>query len=256
VRVTAVVEPAIAPDLHDEAARLVAAIAERGVAARLTGGLAIARRCPSAGRPPLAREYADVDLVCAPRDGRALTETLIAAGYVADTHFNALHGANRLYFRERDGDRHIDVFVGEIRMCHVLDLRERLDLLSDTLTPSDLVLSKLQVVELNAKDGLDLLALLHDQPLVAGADDALDPDYLGGLWGQDWPLWRTCQLTLRKVDELADVMLEPAAAQRVAACVRALDELLEACPKSRRWKLRARIGDRVRWYELPEEIDT
>jgi hypothetical protein len=256
MRVTAVVEPVIAADLHDEAERLVAAIAERGVAARLTGGLAIARRCPSARRPPLAREYADVDLVCAPREGRALTETLTAAGYVADSHFNALHGANRLYFREGDGDRHIDVFVGEIRMCHVLDLRARLELLPDTLTPSDLLLSKLQVVELNAKDGLDLLALLHDQPLVAGSDEALDPDHLGALWGQDWPLWRTCQLTLRKVHELAPVTLDAPGAGRVAAGVRALDELLETCPKSGRWKLRARIGDRVRWYELPEEIDT
>jgi hypothetical protein len=256
MRVTAVVEPTIAADLHEEAARLVAAIDERGVAARLTGGLAIARRCPSARRPPLAREYADIDLVCSPREGRALTDTLTAAGYFADTHFNALHGANRLYFREGDGDRHVDVFVGEIRMCHVLDLRERLDLLADTLTPSDLLLSKLQVVELNAKDGLDLLALLHDHPLVSGLDEALDADYLGALWGQDWPLWRTCQLTLRKVDELAGVTLEPPGAERVTAGVRALDELLETCPKSRRWKLRAKVGDRVRWYELPEEIDT
>jgi hypothetical protein len=252
---TAVVEPVIATDLHEEAARLVAAIAEHGVAARLTGGLAIARRCPSARRPPLAREYADVDLVCAPREGRALTETLTAAGYVADTHFNAVHGAHRLYFREGDGDRHVDVFVGEIRMCHVLDLRERLGLLPDTLTPSDLLLSKLQVVELNAKDGLDLLAILHDQPLVAGSDEALDPAYLGTLWGQDWPLWRTSQLTLRKVEELAPATLEPPDAERVAAAIRALDELLETCPKSRRWKLRARVGERVRWYELPEEID-
>jgi hypothetical protein len=255
MRVTAVAESAIAADLHEEAARLVAAIAARGVAARLTGGLAIARRCASAHRPPLAREYADVDLVCAPREGRALTETLTAAGYFADAHFNALHGANRLYFREGVGERHIDVFVGEIRMCHVLDLRDRLDRLPDTLTPSDLLLSKLQVVELNAKDGLDLLALLHDQPLVRGSDEALDAGYLGGLWGRDWPLWRTCQLTLRKVEELAGATLDPAAAGRVAAGVRALDELLETCPKSRRWKLRARVGDRVRWYELPEQID-
>ena len=25
-------------------------------------------------------------------------------------------------------------------------------------------------------------------------------------------------------------------------------------PKSGRWRLRARVGDRVRWYELPEEV--
>jgi hypothetical protein len=255
VRVSAVAQPAIAADLQDEGSRLVALISERRVAARLTGGLAIARRCPSARRPPLAREYADIDLVCSPRAGQALIETLTAAGYVADAHFNALHGAHRLYFLEPDRDRHVDVFVGEIRMCHVLDLRDRLELLADTLTPSDLLLSKLQVVELNAKDGQDLLALLHDQPLVAGSPEALDPVYLGDLWGQDWGLWRTCQLTLRKLGALATTMLDARAVERVAAAVRALDDVMERCPKSRRFRLRARVGDRVRWYELPEEIE-
>jgi hypothetical protein len=253
--VSALAEPAIAADLHSEASRLVAAITERGVAARLTGGLAIARRCPSARRSPLARRYEDLDLVCGPRAGRAVADTLTAAGYIEDEQFNAVHGAQRLYFREPERDRHVDVFVGVIRMCHVLDLRDRLDLLPDTITPSDLLLSKLQVVELNAKDGLDLLALLHDQPLVTGRHEALDPAYLAALWGQDWPLWRTSQLTLRKVDRLAPKTLDPASADRVAATIRALDELLESCEKTRRWKLRARIGDRVRWYELPEEIE-
>lgn len=252
---TALAESPIAADLHSEATRLVAAIAQRGVEARLTGGLAIARRCPSARRAPLARRYEDVDLVCAPRAARGLAETLAAAGYVEDAHFNAVHGAQRLYFREPQHGRHVDVFVGVIRMCHVLDLRDRINLLPDTITPSDLLLSKLQVVELDAKDALDLLALLHDQPLVAGSHDALDPVYLGTLWGHDWPLWRTSQLTLRKIERLAPQTLDPSAANRVAAAIRSLDELMESCAKTRRWKLRARVGDRVRWYELPEEIE-
>jgi len=33
----------------------------------------------------------------------------------------------------------------------------------------------------------------------------------------------------------------------------ALDTILESGPKSLRWRLRARVGQRVRWYELPEE---
>lgn len=28
---------------------------------------------------------------------------------------------------------------------------------------------------------------------------------------------------------------------------------MEAAPKSRKWKLRNRVGDRVPWYVLPEE---
>ena len=30
---------------------------------------------------------------------------------------------------------------------------------------------------------------------------------------------------------------------------------LERAPKSRRWKMRARVGDRVRWHDDPEDVD-
>lgn len=242
-------------DLHQEAERLLAQVKERGVGARLTGGVAIARRCPSARRPPLARAYEDLDFVCLSKAARGLTAVLEDAGYVADTDFNATHGAQRLYFRHAREAHHVDVFVGVMRMCHELDLRDRLALLDDTLTPSDLLLSKLQVVELNAKDRLDLLALLHDQAVVPGFPLALDPDYLGTLWGHDWPLWRTSQLTFEKVAAFAPETLEPPATERVAAAIATLQQLLESCQKSRRWKLRSRVGDRMRWYELPEEIE-
>jgi hypothetical protein len=35
----------------------------------------------------------------------------------------------------------------------------------------------------------------------------------------------------------------------------ALAARIEAAPKSRRWRMRAKIGERKRWYELPEEIN-
>jgi len=31
-------------------------------------------------------------------------------------------------------------------------------------------------------------------------------------------------------------------------------ELAVETPKSMKWKLRANVGERVRWYELPEEV--
>lgn len=242
-------------DLHAEAQRLVDLVAGTGLRLRLTGGLAIARRAPSALRPPLTRVYEDVDLACAPADARAVAELLSVAGYAPDTEFNAIHGGQRLYFHDIDHGRHVDVFVGAIRMCHTIDVRDRLDLLPDTLTPSDLLLSKLQIVELNRKDTLDLLALLHDVPLHDGANDGIDGAYLGALWGSDWPLWRTSQLTLEKVSVAAQDLLDGAMGARVAERIGTLGATLASCRKTLRWKTRARLGERVRWYELPEEIE-
>ncbi len=242
-------------DLHAEAQRVIGALAADQVLARLTGGLAVARRCPTALQPPLAREYADLDLVCGRRAGRALGACLERAGYQADKNFNAVHGADRLYFVDPLSGRHIDVFVGAVKMCHTIDVSHRLELLPDTLTPSDLLLTKLQIVEINEKDLLDLLALLHDQQLEGGRDDALDLTYLGQLWGSDWPLWRTSQQTLTHVRHAAEEKLGDAARERALDTITAVQELLETCAKSRRWRLRARVGERVRWYELPDEIE-
>lgn len=234
---------------------MIAACAEQHVQARITGGLAVARCCPAALQPPLAREYADLDLVCAHRTGNMLSSCLEGLGYQPDKHFNAVHGRQRLYFVDPITGAHIDVFVGVIKMCHEIDVSRRLDLVADTLTPSDLLLTKLQIVEINQKDLLDLLALVHDQPVEAGRDDALDPAYLGALWGADWPLWRTSRQTLKTVRGFAATTLAASMLTQVTETVATLEEVLDACPKSRRWRMRARVGDRKRWYELPDEIE-
>jgi hypothetical protein len=46
----------------------------------------------------------------------------------------------------------------------------------------------------------------------------------------------------------------PGAARDPLAQARRLLELAESAPKGVKWRLRANVGDRVRWYELPEEV--
>jgi hypothetical protein len=175
-------------------------------------------------------------------------------GYKSDEMFNTLNASQRLYFEDPEHGRHIDVFVDSVRMCHTITFIDRLLYLDDTLSVTDLLLTKLQVVQLNHKDLLDTLAILHDQELVPGAHDRLDPTYLESLWAEDWPLWRTCQLTLGKVRVLAPTVLGADAVVRVYRTLDALESLLQAGKKGVRWKLRSRVGDRVRWYQTPEEL--
>jgi hypothetical protein len=242
-------------DLVAESERVLAGAHQADVILRLTGGLAIRRRCPSAARPPLARPYADLDLAVTRQTRmRILTELMRSLGYVPEQQFNALHGDTRLYYNDEVNQRHVDVFVDAVRMCHVITFAPRIGLLDDTLTPSDLLLTKLQIVELNAKDLLDIIALLQDQPLRPGAADVLDPDYLGQVWGGDWPLWRTSGQTLKTVRDRLDGILARSDQQPVLDRIAGLERVLEEAPRTLKWKLRARVGDRVRWYELPEEV--
>jgi hypothetical protein len=242
-------------DLVAESDRVIAAAQRLKVPVRLAGGLAIRRLCPAARQPPLKRVYADLDLAIAGHTSHSpLKELMIGLGYQADVQFNTINGSTRLLYHDPFHGRHVDVFVDAIRMCHVIDFKNRLSVMEETLTPSDLLLSKLQIVQLNAKDLLDAVALLHDQPIVSGTNGGIDGTYLADIWGGDWPLWRTSQLTLAKIQHAVIDLLEVDARLRVLGSISALTDILDSGRKSLRWRARAQVGDRIRWYELPDEV--
>ncbi len=229
--------------LIDEGLAVVAAADERGLVLRLLGGVAVALHCRPASGEAGHRPIGDLDAATSRRDAKAVAGALRELGYEPETRFNALHGDRRLIFHGPAGK--LDVFVGVFEMCHRIDLEPRLELDSPTLTASDLLISKLQVVELNAKDALDAGLLLQEHELAHGNGDRIDLDYLAGLAGDDWGLWRTMTLTLDRLVEL-----EPATAAKADGVREALDE----APKTRRFRMRARVGERKRWYEIPDEV--
>lgn len=244
------VTPEPLPDLIEEARRLAQAAESENLSMRLLGGVAVALRCPSAARPPLARAYKDIDFAIARHHREGAKRLFEAAGYEANVRFNTLHGHQRLEFVDPANDRRTDVFVDRVVMCHKLDLDGRLEREHETLPLADLLLLKLQVVETTERDFKDAIALLLDHPLDSGG---IDPDRIAEILNEDWGWWRTATMVLERTQEFARELEGLDRAEEVRAKVRALLELVEAAPKSRKWKLRARLGDRVRWYELPDE---
>jgi hypothetical protein len=142
-------------------------------------------------------------------------------------------------------------------MCHTLEFADRLRRLPYTLDPMDLLLSKLQIVELNEKDADDCLRLLVTFPLTeAGDPDALDLRVFSSIVADDWGWWRTVTGNLERIRGVLAEGPRPAiegARLDPLAQLDALQAAAEDAPKTRRWKLRSRIGERKRWYELPEE---
>ncbi len=242
-------------DLVAESDRVLAAAVAARVEVKLLGGLAVRRLCHSASKPPLARSYADLDLaITGKTPAKTMNSFMSGLGYTPHDSFNALHGDRRLYYHDVPNDRHVDVFVDTFRMCHTLNLKPRVPLCPETLPASDLLLTKLQVVELNHKDMLDILALLEDLPAERGRLDGIDLAYLEGLWADDWPLWRTCLETTRKVRRALPGILDSDAQERVLATLEAVEGVLSAGRHGLAWRLRSRVGDRIKWYELPEEV--
>jgi hypothetical protein len=242
-------------DIRDEAARLAGGIAEVGLELRLMGGMAVYLASPSVRRPPYARDYGDLDFAVSSRDKKAATGFLEAAGYVGEKMFNALHGAQRLNFGHPQGRWPIDVVVDEIRMSHRLDLRGRLGGSGLTLDLADLLLTKLQIWEINPKDLGDIVGLLVDHDIAASDDpDVIDSRRLAAVTGADWGFAHTVERNLARAAEHGRALPVEGARHDLGSQVESLVQVIAAAPKSMSWKARARVGERVRWYETPEEV--
>ncbi len=236
-----------------EGSRIAEAAAERAVPLRLVGGVAVALSCPSSQRPPLRRQYGDIDFATSSDARKKVSGLLEELGYVSDREFNTLYGHRRLYFADPRNRRQVDVFVDEAHLCHHIDFRRRLEVTPVTLAPADLALMKLQVVETNEKDYLDLCAIFADHELTED-DIGVNYRYVADLCASDWGLWRTVGLVSERTGDFASRLPGFAAAERVADRLQRLRSKLDTVPKSRRWKLRSRVGERKRWYEIPEEV--
>lgn len=236
-----------------ESRRLVDSASKAGVVVRLLGGVAVCLQAPD-DRPLLPRKIGDID-VATKKDGkRAISDVLKTAGYIADEHFNAFHGSRRLLFYDETNSRKLDVFIGDFSMCHVIPIADRLELDPLTVPLAELMLTKLQIVELTERDQRDIYNLAYHHELSDGDSKGIEADYIAALCAKDWGLWRTTRATVERcLANMAAYQLESEAADRITDRLKALWSRIERAPKSTRWSLRNRVGDRVRWYEQPEE---
>lgn len=245
----------IAEDVAEEAMRLLRTAERAGIPLRVLGGMAIVLHAGDDLHPAFRREIRDIDLVAPKGKGRRVTELLVAEGYEPNRTFNAMHGARRLLFYDEAHARQVDVFVGTFEMCHVLPVSERLSVEPVTVPLAELLMTKLQIVKLNAKDHNDLYALLLTHDVSDSDDEAINAQRIAELCGKDWGLYRTFKLNLERLNEdLATVDLSEEDRDVIATRLQRLDDEIEAAPKSAKWKMRAKVGDRVRWYEDPDEV--
>lgn len=242
-------------DAVSEALQLIEEAQRQGVPLRLVGGLAVRVLCPQF--PPRKREGQDLDLASSSTFRPRLTALLVERGYEPDKRFNALYGHKQLFFTSPTG-RSVDVLVDRLEMCHVLEFKDRIDRMPLTLDPTDLLLSKLQIVELNEKDAQDALYLVSAFPVREGDEPGtIGLDRIGRLVAEDWGWWRTLTMNADRIADLAGDHLSHLVPQDApydpVEQLRAIGRAADDVPKTLRWKLRARVGDRRRWYMLPQE---
>ncbi len=239
-----------------EARRLLERAQAAAVPLRALGGAAVILRLGERMPAALRREVADIDFATPKRSGRAVEQFLTIEGYQANQAFNSMHGARRLLFYDVDNGRQVDVFVGHFGMCHEIPLESRLVSEPHTLPLAELVLTKLQIFKLNLKDRNDLYAMLASCPVNGCDGDCINADRIAELCARDWGLHHTATLNLQRLrDGQQDAGLTEAERERVSEAIQRLGDAIDRRGKSSRWKVRARVGERVRWYEDPEEVE-
>ena len=259
--------------LMGEARTIVDAGNERGVVLRLTGGLAV--RHYAIDLEFAEREYSDIDLIGLKRQVVAIGDAFRDLGYVENRHVAMTTGNGQLqFFLPPPGGRggaaadddlpvflavppsdHVDVFLDAMRMDHQVDFRDRLEINTYAIDPADLFLSKLQIVNLNEKDVHDAITLIKDvyvdfQP----HPGVLDLHHVAEVCSADWGLYIDVMNNIDTVIEhVADYDLGPRDAARVRRTLELAQDMITEQAKTLRWRLRARIGKRVRWYDEVEE---
>jgi hypothetical protein len=241
-------------DLVDEAKTLISEATKKGVILRVFGGVAIKHHCPSAGHSPLDRHIADIDLFGLSKQGRAIQRVFADLSYIPAQSFNALHGNRRMMFFESKSHVRRDVFLDSFVMCHKFDFRKRLEVDNFSISLSDLLMTKLQVVEIEERDYKDIVCIILDHELASSeAEETINKEYIADICSDDWGIYRTLTQNLEKTQAyLQHLNLENSKKEAAEAKMKSLAATIEQAPKSMKWKTRSLIGDKMSWYELPE----
>ncbi len=233
----------------EAAAQIIDTAEKQGVRLRLLGGLAFKKLCPSANDPRYFRENKDIDLMGKRDDSKEIMKIMQTLGYKPRELFNKLNMGQRLIYYDLGNKRRVDLFLDEFVMCHKFNFKENILAGTYTLPITQLLMTKLQVVEKTEKEYKDLIVAFHDFDVTTGGT-GIRGDEVADLCSKDWGIyttfWKSLEAVLAKVEDL-----DPVERAKVVSRIQRLMATMEAAPKSFGWKMRARIGERTRWYELP-----
>lgn len=217
------------------------------------GGVAVRLHCPKYAylldtmkRPP----FLDMDFVTYGRFRSSLSSVFTDLGYAPNAHIMLYFGHDQQEYLDVNNGRKVDVFVDKLDYCHRISFAGRLELDTPTITVSDILLQKMQIVKLTDKDIEDAIVLLREHDIGETDQETINARYIARLLSRDWGFCHTVTTNLGKVDQSLsqfesltgedrrDVHLKM---NRILACVASI-------PTSLRWKVRAILGTRKKWY--------
>jgi len=242
-----------------ELKRIIQASDKAGILLRVIGSLAFQMHCPKYGylQEAMGRAYTDIDFAAYRKQTKEIKDLMAKLGYTENREVFIVSEGERSIFDRAEIGLHVDVFYEKLDFCHVIRWEGRLEVDSPTIPLAEMVLEKMQIVQINEKDVIDTIMLLLEHPLGDIDEETINIKRIAELCSTDWGLWRTTTMNLDKVRQLAQGYseLKDEHKAHVEAQVVAALERIEREPKSLAWRLRARVGDRVKWYKDVDEVE-
>jgi hypothetical protein len=230
---------------------IVQAARDRQLVLKVMGDTAVRLRCPSASAFPPTENDEILELVARGRQSADVERLMKERGIHPESRFNILHASERLRFVEPEARLPIEVFLDAFEAFHRIELADRLQLDDVTLPLADLLLLELQVVDSTPQEQKRILSLLADHEVDNGADN-IDPARIVEMCAADWGWYKTVTMNLENAIKAAPTLLKGEQPRIVEQRARQLIKAIEEAPKSMGWQVRARLGERRPWYNVPE----
>jgi hypothetical protein len=249
-------------DFAKEATRIAESGKKVNIVLRAMGACAIRIHCPKSQfiLDNLKRAISDLDFMSYGRFEEKLNNLFKDLGYQSESEmskfYTHMYGQVRSRYLEPKSRRNVDIFFDKLEMCHTIDFKNRLEIDFPTISLSDLLLEKMQIVKINEKDILDTLVLILEHDVAEGDKETINSRYISEVLAEDWGFYYTVTTNLKRIRHLLPEYNVFTGDPR-ATVEQRVDKLLDAIekqPKSLKWKMRARIGTSRKWYVDVDEV--
>jgi hypothetical protein len=237
---------------------IVAEAQTQGAVVRLLGAVAFNIHCPTYGhfQHEAKRHFTDLDFAAYFSHNAAIRKAFTKLGFEEDREVAVVFARERMIYNMPGTELHVDIFFDKLNFCHPIPWAGRLEVDSPTIPLAELLLEKMQIVQINPKDIIDTIMLLREHPLDQSDHDTINASRIAAMCAKDWGLWRTVTMNLKKTVEISKEYTWLADADRdiVIDKIVQLLKIIDAQPNSSSWNIRNKIGDRVKWYKEVHEV--
>jgi hypothetical protein len=243
---------------ENELKRILEASDQAGILLRVIGSLAFQMHCPTYGylQAAMGRAYTDLDFAGYKKQTKEIQALMAGLGYMERREVFISSEGERSIFDKPEVGLYVDVFYDKLDFCHPIYWKDRLEVDSPTIPLAEMLLEKMQIVQINEKDVIDTIMLLLEHPLGDVDKETINIKLAAELCAKEWGLWRTTTMNLDKVKQLAQhySQLDEGQKALVTAQVDKVLARLNDESKPLAWRIRDRVGDRVKWYKDVDEV--